>query len=136
LRENFKEAKEYGMMQSHLDSMGKINNELQQSPLVFHDPVADYMEGFNSHNLQPVISCKDGSEDDHDLVSKSAISLLPKDVLLQQSNAYFQSFYDSQQLKLHERKDAVEGLIQYDCFLYSFKDPFASFLESTSGLSF
>jgi len=47
LRENFKEEKEYGL----LDSMGKINNELQQSPLVFHDPIADYMEGFNNHNL-------------------------------------------------------------------------------------
>jgi hypothetical protein len=139
LRENFEtinEVEEYGLMQSHLDSMGKIDNELQQSPLVFHDPVVDYMEGFNSHNLQPMISCKDGSEDDHELVSKSAISLLPKDVLLQQSNAYFQSFYDSQQLKLHERKDAVEGLIQYDCLLYSFEDPFAAFLESASGPKF
>jgi hypothetical protein len=58
------------MMQSHLDSMGKINNELKQSHLVFHDPVVDYIEGFNSHNLQPVISCKAGSEDDYDLVSK------------------------------------------------------------------
>jgi len=70
-------------MQSHLDLMGKINNELQQSPLIFHDPVADYMEGFNSHNLQPMISCKAASADDHELVSKSIISLLPKDVLLQ-----------------------------------------------------
>jgi hypothetical protein len=39
-------------------------------------------------------------------------------------------------LKLHESKDAVEGLIQYDCIMYKFEDPFASFLESASGPQF
>ena len=40
------------MIQNHLDSMGKIDNELQQSHFVFHDPIADYIEGLNSQNLQ------------------------------------------------------------------------------------
>jgi len=32
--------------------MGKIDNELQQSPLVFHDPIVDYIKVLNSQNLQ------------------------------------------------------------------------------------
>ena len=52
LRENFKtinEVEEWGLMQIHLDSMGKMDKELQQPPLVFHDLVVGYMDNFNSH---------------------------------------------------------------------------------------
>jgi hypothetical protein len=58
--------------------------------------------------------------------------LFQNDILLQQSNAYFQFFDDSQQLDFDESKDVVEGLIQYDYFMYSFEDPFVVLLESTS----
>jgi len=105
----------------------------QKSITIFHDPVNDYMEGFNSHMSKPIISCKYESKSDHGLVSKLDIYLFPKDILLQHSNAYFQCFDDSQRLDLHENKDVFEGLIQYDYFMYSIEDPFEVFLESASG---
>jgi len=35
-------------MQIHLDSMGKMDKELQQPPLVFHDPVVGYMDNLTT----------------------------------------------------------------------------------------
>jgi hypothetical protein len=97
-------------MQDHITSLEQIDNKLQQPSHVFHDPVACYMECFNNQNLQPMMSCKVGNEDDGQLVPKPTISSLSTYVLLQQSNADFQTSYDNLLSKSHERKDVGEGV--------------------------
>jgi hypothetical protein len=147
LKENFEtinEVEECGLMQRHLGSFEQIDSKMQQSSRMFDDPVVDYMEGFNSQNLQPMISCKDGSKDDHELVSKPTISLLPTDVLLQQSYAVLHPSYDNHQLDLHEGKNAVGGVTHQsdnleqclDISLHCLEDPFAVLLEFVSGPKF
>jgi hypothetical protein len=76
------EAEKFKLEQSHMNQDFKIRNQ-QKSITIFHDPTYDYMEGFNSCMSQPIISCKYESKSDDGLVSKSAISLFPKDILLQ-----------------------------------------------------
>jgi hypothetical protein len=69
------------LMQGHIVSLEQIDNKLQQPSHVFHDPVACYMEGFNSQNLQPTISCKTGNIDDGQLMSEPVITFFPARVL-------------------------------------------------------
>jgi hypothetical protein len=47
-------------MQSHIDSLEQIDNSIiqQQTSHVFYDPVACYMDDFNSQTFQPLISCE------------------------------------------------------------------------------
>jgi hypothetical protein len=112
LRENFEtinEVEECGMIQSHLDSMGKIDNELQQSPLVFHDPIVDYIEGLNSQNLQLLANYQSGNEDDKDLVLQPTSFSCPAGVSFQNSYEYFQYFHDNHQLDLHGSRMQLRG---------------------------
>jgi hypothetical protein len=137
LRENFEtinEVEKCGLMQSHLDSMGKIDNELQKSPLVFHDPVVDYIEDINSQNLQLLANYQSGNKDDKDLVLQTTSFSCSTRVSLQRFYEDFQYFHDNHQWDLHRVKNAVEGLIQDGCFMHYFQDPFVVFLDSTSRL--
>jgi len=89
---NFKiviEIEECGMMQSHIESMGKIDNEFQWSRLVFHDPVANYIESLHSQNLQLLANYEYGNEDDKDLVLEPTLFYFPTGVSLKKSYEYF-----------------------------------------------
>lgn len=109
---------------------GNQNIELlddQQEKYVFFDPITDYMKDFNSKDFHLLISCTSANENDGQLVSK----ILPRMILLQLFYADFQSFHYRSKLALCERKYAVDRLLQYDCLLFSFEDPFTSLLESS-----
>jgi hypothetical protein len=77
--------------------MGKIDNELQQSPFVFHDPIADYIEGLNSQNLHLLANYQSGNEDDKDLVLQPTSFSCSARVSFQNSYEYFQYFHDNHQ---------------------------------------
>jgi hypothetical protein len=66
-------------MQNHHSLLEKPDNNInwQQPSQVFNDLVAYYIEGFNSQNFQPLISCKFENEVDDQLVSKPTMSLFP-----------------------------------------------------------
>jgi len=117
---------------------------LQQSSHVSDDPVACYMESFNSQNLQLMISCKYENKIDDQMVSESAMYFVPLMVLLQHFYVDFQSFHDSSKSYLYERKNAdervdsqhINHLEQSHNFLEdlninfnSYKDPFAACLQ-------
>jgi hypothetical protein len=111
---------------------------------VSDDPVACYMESFNSQNLQLMISCKYENKIDDQMVSESAMSFVPLMVLLQHFYVDFKSFHDSSKSYLYERKNADERvdskhinhleqshnlLEDLNINLNSYKDPFAPCLQ-------
>ena len=61
-----------------------------------------------------------------------ALSYDSKDCYFQQSQQNFQPLYGNQRVKLHENKDAVEG-VKHDCFfMHVLEDPFAVLLEAVN----
>jgi hypothetical protein len=116
LKENFKiinEAEKSDWIHNDTGLLEQIDSSLmlQRPSFVFHDPVAGYMEGFNSQNLHPLISCKYENEDGDELVFKSSMSFFPAGFSLQQSYTNFQSCCDNDQLDLHGSRNVVERLI-------------------------
>jgi hypothetical protein len=131
-------------MQSHIDSLEQIDNKLQQSSHVFDDPVACYMESFNSQNLQLMISCKYENKIDDQMVLESTMSFVPLTILLQLFYADFQSVHDNSKSYLYERKNVDERvdsqhinhleqihnmLDDLNINFNSYKDPFSSCLQ-------
>jgi hypothetical protein len=86
LKENFKviiEEEECDLMKSHIDSLEQIDNKFHKYSHVFDDPVACYMESFNSQNFQLMINCKFENKIDDQMVSKITMYFVPTRVLLQ-----------------------------------------------------
>jgi hypothetical protein len=120
-----------------------ISEEDQQPSHTFNDPVVDYMEGYFSSDLQPVINYQLGNKYDGQSTSVLDMDCLPpgvsfqpalssdsEDCYFQQSQQIFQPLCGNQQVELHENKDAVEGVKHDCCFMYVFEDPFAVLLEA------
>jgi hypothetical protein len=112
---------------------------------MFHDPVACYMESFNNQNLQLMMGCKLRDEDDGQSTSvldmdfflpgvsfQPTLSSDSEDCYFQQSQQIFQPLGGNQQVKSHERKNAVEKVKHDCCFVHVLKDPFAVLLETVN----
>jgi hypothetical protein len=122
-----------------------INEEDQQPSHTFNDRVVDYMEGYFSSDLQPVINYQLGNKDDGQSTSVLDMDCLPpevsfqptlssdsEDCYFQQSQQIFQPLWGNQQVELHENKDAVEGVKHDCCFMHVLEDPFAVLLEAVN----
>jgi hypothetical protein len=80
------------------------------------------MEDFSSEDLQPLVNTQFESENDYELVSKSAMSFLPSWISLQNFHKNLHPFHDNQQLDFHERKRVVGGQIQSEINMHFYED--------------
>jgi hypothetical protein len=99
-------------MQNHTDSLEQIDKKLQQSSHVFDDPIACYMEGFISSKLYLLVEDEYENVYDDEFLPKSAMSLFPSRVSLQQFNTYLQPFHDNHRFEIYGRINVVGGMIQ------------------------
>jgi hypothetical protein len=120
-----------------------ISEEDQLPSHAFNDRVVDYMEGYLSSDLQPVLNYHLGNIDDGKSTSLLDMDFFPpgvsfqptlssdsKDCYFHQSQHIFQPLGGNQHVKSHENKNVVEGAKHNCCFVHILEDPFAFLLEA------
>jgi hypothetical protein len=116
---------------------------------VFHDPMAHYMENFYNQNLQRIVGCKlkdKGSDESMSVLNMGRFTL--DDVLQPWLSYVLRSYYfhtsqqtyqfldGNQQVKSHEKKNAVEGVKHDGCFVHILEDPFSVLFEAVNSPNF
>jgi hypothetical protein len=114
-----------------------------QGEMIFHDPMACYMENYNNQNLRLRMDCNliDGDNGKSTSVSDMGcctpvVSFRPMltydsgGSYSQQSKRIFHPLYGNQLGESHENRNAVEEVKHSFGVMHALEDPFAVFLET------
>jgi hypothetical protein len=138
-------------IQDHAVSSELIHNRLQNLSFICNDPVGDYMDDFCVQNSHLLVDCQFEDRIDNDLVWHTVLMSSPSTVSLhssRRSQEILQPYHDIFRLKFQESTDVGKVLKSgygnhlekssnvlngLETNMYSYDDPFATFLRSTGG---
>ena len=107
-------------VENHAFSLEPIENGLQQSFQVFHDPIADVLDDVYSQILSPLANCKLEKRIDTNLIRQLVSLSFSTGVSSQSSDESLHSWYE-------EKKS--NPLDEISPSAHEFQDPYAIFLE-------